>query len=71
MSVNKMLSLAALAVAAVAAVIATITLLHELTTGADPHSVMHSLENWVTGVGYHLALIALAATAVNYLASKK
>jgi hypothetical protein len=70
MSVNKMLGIAVVLVAAVATVIAAVGLLHELTAPGT-HDLVHSLESWMVHVGYHLALILLAAAGVNYLVSKK
>jgi hypothetical protein len=69
--INKLLAIAAALVAAVATAIAAVGLLHELISASDPHGLMHGLEAWVGGAGYHLALILLAATAVSYLAGKR
>jgi hypothetical protein len=71
MSVKILLTAAAAVLAAVAGLIALIGLVHELASAKDAHMLVHGLETWVTTVGFHLALILLAAALVNYLAYKK
>ena len=71
MSVNKLFTAASGVTAGVACVIAAIGLLHELLSGLPPEVLIHELEGWVATVGYHLALILLAAGIVSYLANKK
>ena len=72
MSVKTLLTALALGIGAVSAAIAVASLLHSLTelSAGGPHMFMHSLEEWVATVGYHTALIVLAAASVTYLARK-
>jgi hypothetical protein len=64
MSVNKIISTISTGTAVVSAVIAAVLLVHELVSGGNPYNTVHNLEGWVSGVGFHLALITLATAAV-------
>lgn len=70
MSVGKLLTGVSMAVAGVAAAIALFGLLHEFTEPGGLHGLVHNLETWAVTVGYHTALIVLAAAGVLYLARK-
>jgi hypothetical protein len=67
----KSLAIMSTVLATISCAIAAVGLVHELLSARDPHMLMLNLEGWTTTVGYHVALIVLAAGAVTYLASKK
>lgn len=71
MSVKSLLVSISIALAGIACIIAAVGLGHELLSAKDPHLLVHGLEEWAVTVGYHLALILLAAGALQYLAHKK
>jgi hypothetical protein len=71
MSVKILLTAATAVLAVVAGIIALVGLVHELASAKDTHMLVHGLETWVTTVGFHLALILLAAAVINHIAYKK
>jgi hypothetical protein len=69
--IKKLLVDASLGVAGLSALIALFALVHEfLEVSGGPHQLMHALEQWVLGIGYHVALILLATAGVLYLTRK-
>ena len=71
MPVKSLLMGMSVALAGIACIAAAVVLGHELLSAKDPHMIVHGLEEWVTTVGYHLALILLATGVLHYLAHKK
>lgn len=71
MSINKLFIGLAVGLVFVASFIAILGLAHELTSGAPPDLLIHSLELWVSQVAYRMAIILLAAAGVCYLVNKK
>ncbi|HSX28930.1 MAG TPA: hypothetical protein VLE73_00055 [Candidatus Saccharimonadales bacterium] len=70
MSVGKLLTLCAGGLAAVCTALAVVVFFHEFAGVSGPLEVIHNLESWLMAIGYHTALIILAATGTAYLARK-
>ncbi|HSX31713.1 MAG TPA: hypothetical protein VLF43_00490 [Candidatus Saccharimonadales bacterium] len=71
MSVARVLVLLATGLALLCSILALVVFAHEFVgVGGGPLEVVHNLEVWLMTVGYHTALILLAATGVAYLGRK-
>ena len=71
MPITKLYTNIALAIVVISSLIALFGLLNELGSGNSLNVTINELESWISGVGFSLALIVLAATGVSYLAKKK
>jgi hypothetical protein len=70
-SVGKLLPYVSLGFAGLSVLIALFALVHELVDVAGgPRMLVYGLEQWVLTMGYHVALILLAAAGVVYLTRK-
>jgi hypothetical protein len=71
MSVGKLLTYIAAGLAVLCTLLAVIVFFHEfIGVAGGPMQVVHNLEAWLMTVGYHTALIILAAAGVIYLMRK-
>jgi len=68
--VGKILASLVLGMAGLSVLIALLGLWHEFVEPGGLHELMHNLEAWVVTLGYHTALIILAAAGVLHLVRK-